>query len=177
MGHVVIEIKARSHDNDRIRNLLKSRNADFRGIDHQIDTYFKTNNGRLKLREGQLENFLVYYERKNEKGPKQSKVTLVKYDSMQPIKDVLAKAFGVLVIVDKHREIYFIDNVKFHLDEVKDLGTFVEIECIDTAGIVGMERLLVQCNHYRRLFDIRDEDLIELSYNDLLLPSDMIQLS
>ncbi len=39
------------------------------------------------------------------------------------LKKILAKALGILVVVDKQREIYFIDNVKFHLDTVKELGT------------------------------------------------------
>ena len=33
--------------------------------------------------------------------------------------------------MDKKREIYFIHNVKFHIDNVKNLGTFIEIEAID----------------------------------------------
>jgi len=32
---------------------------------------------------------------------------------------MLVKSNGVLVEVDKKRKIYFIDNVKFHLDDVK----------------------------------------------------------
>jgi adenylate cyclase class IV len=51
MTHVNIEIKAKSTDQNRVRDVLKSRNADFKGVDHQIDTYFNVNFGRLKLRE------------------------------------------------------------------------------------------------------------------------------
>lgn len=36
-----------------------------------------------------------------------------------------------LVVVDKMREIYFIDNVKFYFDKVEGFGIFVEIEVID----------------------------------------------
>jgi len=52
MAHVNIEIKAKSNNQDAIREILKAKNADFKGVDHQIDTYFKVHNGRLKLREG-----------------------------------------------------------------------------------------------------------------------------
>ena len=38
--HLNIEIKARCSNQDSIRNLLLERGADFRGTDHQIDTYF-----------------------------------------------------------------------------------------------------------------------------------------
>jgi predicted adenylyl cyclase CyaB len=47
----------------------------------------------------------------------------------------------VLATVDKHREIYFVGNVKFHLDTVEGLGTFVEIESIDMDGTIGQDRL------------------------------------
>lgn len=59
MAHVNIEIKAKSNNQDKIRNILKSNNAEFKGIDHQIDTYFKAIIGRLKLREGEIENHLI----------------------------------------------------------------------------------------------------------------------
>jgi len=60
-----IEIKAKSNNQDKIRELLKSKHADFKGVDHQIDTYFKVNFGRLKLREGNIENNLIHYNREN----------------------------------------------------------------------------------------------------------------
>jgi predicted adenylyl cyclase CyaB len=71
--------------------------------------------------------------------------------------------------VDKHREIFFISNVKFHIDTVKNLGTFMEIEAIDTHGSIGKEKLNEQCAYYSNLFEIKTEDLITVSYSDLLL--------
>jgi predicted adenylyl cyclase CyaB len=82
---------------------------------------------------------------------------------------LLTKALGVLVVVDKHREIYFIGNVKFHLDNVVGLGTFVEIEAIDKEGTLGNEKLLEQCNYYLNLLLVSKEDLLATSYSDLLL--------
>ncbi len=169
MTHINIEIKARSNNQDAIREILKSKNADFKGVDHQIDTYFKVNNGRLKLREGKIENLLIRYQRENKEGPKQSDVTLFKSDPKSSLKEILTKAVGILVVVDKKREIYFIDNVKFHIDIVEDLGTFVEIEAIDNDGTIGKDKLLEQCQFFLDLFKISQEDLISVSYSDLLL--------
>ncbi|MFH1471481.1 MAG: hypothetical protein ABIF85_01160 [Nanoarchaeota archaeon] len=59
MSHITIEIKARSNNQDKIRSVLKSKNAEFKGIDHQVDTYFNASFGRLKLREGTIENSLI----------------------------------------------------------------------------------------------------------------------
>jgi len=67
------------------------------------------------------------------------------------------------------REIYFIDNVKFHIDTVKDLGTFVEIEAIDKDGTIGEIELLNQCEFYLKLFGISKENLVSVSYSDLIL--------
>jgi len=169
MKRLSIEIKAKRDDCGRIREILKSRNADFKGTDHQIDTYFKVNSGRLKLREGNIENFLIFYKRGDQEGPKQSDIILSKYDPKSSLKETLAKSLGVLVVVDKKREIYFLENVKFHIDTVVNLGTFVEIEAIDSDGTIGREKLLEQCNEYLGLFNIAKEDLVSVSYSDLLL--------
>lgn len=169
MKHLNIEIKAKCNDHDKIRSVLKSRNADFKGTDHQIDTYFKVNNGRLKLRKGNIENFLVFYERENKEGPKQSDVILFKSDPNSSLKEILLASLGSLVVIDKQREIYFIENVKFHIDTVKNLGTFMEIEAIDTDGTFGKEKLLEQCENYLELFGIPKNALVSVSYSDLLL--------
>lgn len=169
MSHINIEIKARSKKHDKIRAMLMSRKADYRGTDHQIDTYFNVPHGRLKLREGNIENFLIQYDREDKDGPKQSNVVLYKSIPGSSLKSILTNSLGILVAVDKKREIYFVDNVKFHLDTVKDLGTFIEIEAIDKNPSLGREKLLEQCNHYMKMFDIAQQDLISVSYSDLLL--------
>lgn len=169
MKHINIEIKARCNDHGKIRSKLKSQNADFKGIDHQIDTYFKVNDGRLKLREGEIENHLIFYKRGNQKGPKQADVILFNSSPNSSLKEILINALGILVVVDKKREIYFIENVKFHIDTVKNLGTFIEIEAIDNEGAIGKDKLLKQCNKYLKFFNISNKDLVEVSYSDLLL--------
>ncbi len=169
MNFTNIEIKARCSDLGRIRAILTAHHAQFKGEDHQIDTYFRCSVGRLKLREGNIENYLVHYERENCPGPKRSAVTLYRPQPDPALKQTLAAALGVLVVVDKKREIYFLDNVKFHLDRVKDLGSFVEIEAIDLTGEIGLARLREQCDGYIALFGILPEEFVARSYSDLLL--------
>ncbi|MDO8569643.1 MAG: class IV adenylate cyclase [bacterium] len=169
MKHTNIEIKAKCSNHKNVREILKSLSADFKGIDHQIDTYFKVNHGRLKLREGNIENFLIYYDREDKESPKQSDIILFKSTLGSTLKSILINSNSILIVVDKKREIYFIENVKFHIDTVQDLGTFMEIEVIDEDGSIGKEKLLEQCNQYLKLFDISESDLISVSYSDLLL--------
>ena len=165
----IIEIKARCHQPLKIKKILLAHQADFKGIDHQIDTYFNAPIGRLKLREGNIENTLIHYNRPNQAGPKNSKVTYRRLPPNTAIKEVLAEAMGILVVVDKKRGIYFIDNVKFHIDEVKDLGSFVEIEAIDETGTLGIPQLQTQCDYFMELLGIVSKDLIKVSYSDLIL--------
>jgi predicted adenylyl cyclase CyaB len=121
------------------------------------------------LREGDIENALIFYERENKSGPKKSKILLYKSSPNSTLKEILENALGILAIVDKKREIYFIDNVKFHLDDVEGLGSFMEIEAIDEDGSIGEEKLLEQCQFYLDLFNISVEDFISCSYSDLIL--------
>lgn len=162
-----IEIKAKCADIERIIKILNSLNARFIGTDHQIDTYFNVKEGCLKLREGNIENALIYYNRQDQVGPKESNIILFKCAPNNYLKEILTKTLSIKVVVDKRREIYFINNVKFHIDVVEGLGKFVEIEAIDEKGTVGKEKLLEQCLHYLDMFGIKETDLIPNSYSDL----------
>ncbi len=182
--HLNVEIKAVCSDPHEVRSLLHEKNAIYKGCDNQIDTYFNVPDGRLKLREGNIENALVFYKRSNQEGPKESKVilysipketrqkgTTLKETTLKEttLKEILAESLGILAVVDKKRHIYFIDNVKFHVDIVKDLGSFCEIEAIDMKGDIGREKLLGQCEFYMSHLKIKKEDLISCSYSDLIL--------
>lgn len=167
--HLNIEIKARCTNPDHIRNYLNEHKAEFKGTDFQRDTYFNVPNGRLKLRQGNIENSLIQYERENQSGPKSSQVTLYKVENGDILRNVLLNALGEKVTVEKQREIYFIENVKFHLDKVPGLGSFAEIEAIDKDGTIGKERLQQQCEFYLRAFEIDEADLLTNSYSDMLL--------
>lgn len=169
MAHLNVEIKARSYDPSFIRKYLKSHNADFKGIDEQTDTYFNVRTGRLKLREGNIENNLIYYDRSNLAGPKSSQFHLVKVDDAKGLKEVLTKSCGIKTIVRKRREIYYIDNVKFHIDEVPELGSFIEIEAGNILVDKAEAQLLDQCDFYLKEFGVKEEDLISVSYSDMLL--------
>ena len=170
MQHTIIEFKARCVDHTRIRDILRSKNARFVGADHQIDTYFHVPSGRLKLREGNIENALVFYSRPDQAGPKQSDVTMSSVSANSDLREVLAKALGVLVTVDKQREIYFVENVKVHLDEVQGLGKFIEAEAIGQSG--DASKLREQCEYFQHEFAVNENDLVQVSYSDLLLASD-----
>lgn len=169
MSHINIEIKARTTRTDEIRKFLLANGAHFKGTDHQTDTYFNVPSGRLKLREGNIENNLIQYNRPDQSGPKQSDFRLVKIDDTEGLKKILSDAVGVKVIVRKKREIYFIENVKFHLDTLENVGSFVEIEAGNKDHHIPVEKLHEQCRYYLSAFGINEDDLVDRSYSDMLL--------
>src|SRR5438034_9293492 len=126
MAFLNVEIKAFCRDSETIRQWLFDHQAEFKGTDHQTDTYFNTRSGRLKLREGNIEKNLIFYERQDQAGPKNSNFQLIGITDPN-LKQILTQSLGIKIIVEKKREIYFIENVKFHIDEVPALGSFVEI--------------------------------------------------
>jgi len=166
--HLNIEIKAKTQNQEAIRVVLTQHQAEFRGLDRQRDTYFHCPNGRLKLRQGNIEKSLIFYQRSDQEGPKASHVSLYHPEDGPALEDLLSRAYGRWKEVVKEREIYFVDNVKIHLDRVESLGFFVEIEAIDKEGHLGEERLQEQCRYFMEKFGIKEEDLIALSYSDMV---------
>jgi predicted adenylyl cyclase CyaB len=123
----------------------------------------------MKLREGNIENALIHYERENTAGSKSSQVLLYQHEPDENLKALLIKALGVKAIVDKRRKIYFIDNVKFHFDTIENLGTFIEVEAIDKDGSIGATTLQQQCDQYAELFNIDAADFMAVSYSDMIM--------
>ena len=164
----LVELKARYEDAAKARAILAG--SERLGTFRQTDTYFALGERRLKLREvaGRPTGQLIYYERPDDPGVKQS-VVLV-YEAVDPavLKDVLARTMGVRVVVRKVREIYRHDGVQVHVDEVEGLGRFLEFELAveDTPSAIeeGRARLAA----LRMRFEIPEEDLVASSYSDLL---------
>jgi len=169
MKHLNFEFKASAKNLAEMEKKLLGLNPLFIGEDHQTDTYFNVTKGRLKLREGNIENSLIYYERENSIEAKQSNIILYEHIPDKSLKEILVKTHNVKAIVDKSRKIYFIDSVKFHFDTVKGLGTFIEVEAIDKDGSIGIETLKEQCNAYADFFNIHQSEYIAVSYSDLIL--------
>jgi len=161
------EFKARLRDARHIRAELKRLGAHFAGTDHQIDTYFTVPEGRLKVREGRIENSLIFYQRTNAARTRRSAVEMVELPPRNNVRAVLSRALGVLAVVDKRREIYFVENVKIHLDRVRGLGTFVEVEAMTRSGNLGKVR--AQAAVFQKLFAIDTSDIVPLSYSDLVM--------
>jgi adenylate cyclase class 2 len=167
MKCVNFEFKARLNNEQRIREALKRLDARSIGTDHQIDTYFRVAVGRLKVREGRLENALIFYRRSNVRRARQAEVEMMPLPRRNSLRAILAGALGTLAVVDKRREIYFVKNVKIHLDRVRQLGKFLEVEAISRTGDV--KKIRSQARRFQELFGITAKDIVAESYSDLIL--------
>jgi len=169
MNRKNIEFKAKVESLPPYEEKLQSLNPLFIGLDHQIDTYFNVPHGRLKLREGNIENALINYNRANTADAKLSDIILYQHQPHPALKQILQLQLGVKAVVDKKRKIYFINNIKFHFDEVEGLGTFLEVEVIDEDGSLNIEDMKKDCDHYFQFFGLSQSQLVDRSYSDLIL--------
>ena len=124
-----VEIKARLSDPAATRRLVERAAGGPPRTLVQADTFFRVERGRLKLREmpgGASE--LIYYERDDRSGPKESRFTRVAVPDAPALRSLLASALGERGRVEKLRLLYRVGRTRIHLDRVAGLGDFLELE-------------------------------------------------
>ena len=161
-----IELKARLHDREHARNVCQRLNASFHDEICQRDTYFPVPQGRLKLRESDPgEDYLVLYHRPDVAGPKGCDYSIEVVN--RSLRGILEEALGVLAVVEKTRTLFLWRNVRIHLDEVADLGSFIELEAVlsgEHDDAEGQQQLAF----LQKEFGIAPDDLIETSYLEMI---------
>jgi homotetrameric cytidine deaminase len=163
-----LELKA--HDPDPARTLERAlaAGAEDRGLLRQRDTYFHVGQGRLKLREEDPGGAtLIAYERPDAATERVSSYRLVPVAEAEPLRDALAASAGVDVVVIKRRHLLMWGTVRIHLDEVRGLGSFLELEAVAEPGS-DLRRERAQVAELRTVLEIRDDALREGSYADAL---------
>jgi predicted adenylyl cyclase CyaB len=164
-----IEIKARLKNLDQTRALVKKLNHEYVGLDHQIDTYFNTTNGRFKLRESSLSGpYLIFYLREDLDGPKSSIYQKLPVEDVAGLKELLAIMQGIHTVIEKNREIFLYQNVRIHLDSVNKLGAFLEFEAVMDETYHDRETETKKVEYLMKVLSIKDEDLVSESYENLV---------
>ena len=130
-----LERKARCPDLTSAAAIVERLGARREGVLVQTDVYFRTPNGRLKLRtiEGQSA-VLIWYNRPDAPTARWSHYHLVPMSDPATLRAALAAALGERGEVCKRRTLWLWHNVRIHLDEVNGLGTFVEFEAVMSAS-------------------------------------------
>jgi homotetrameric cytidine deaminase len=169
-----IEVKARDRDPERSLVVCRDLGAEDRGVLVQRDTYFKTTTGRLKLREEQPGGAtLVQYDRPDAARARLSSYRLVPIDEAEGLRTALDAALGTLVVVDKERHLFLHDGVRIHLDTVKDLGSFLELEGVAPPES-DLEPEARKVAELQEALGIEAEDILRDSYSDQLLGPDAL---
>ena len=161
-----LEIKARVEGHTVLKAKLKGLGARFVENLHQADTYFTVPKGRLKLRdEGKKGAYLIYYERGEKSARRWSTYYTHPVADTKTFKQVFGVCLGMKFVVDKKRALYLYKNARIHLDTVKGLGHFVEIEVLVQKGEAQARKLMGELLAY---LQIPPKNFIKQSYRDLL---------
>ena len=163
-----VELKARISSLEQARCTARRVSNSYLGRLHQKDTYFRCRHGRLKLREVRDQpGELIWYQRASVVEVRKSDYHVIPVQNCRDLSDCLAAADGIRVVVCKLREVFLVNNVRIHIDQVEFIGNFLEFEAVlDTAAeeVAGYEQL----NQLKNEFKISSSDLIAGSYSDLL---------
>ncbi len=123
-----LELKIKVESHTKLLKVLRRINAEKKSILRQKDVYYKTKSGLLKLRiEGN--NFTLIKYLRDEKGKRWSNYELLRLEGKNPEK-YLHNIFKIDTTVEKKRILYLYKNTRIHLDEVKGLGKFLELETL-----------------------------------------------
>jgi len=163
-----IEIKARVHNFELLKRKIEALYSIKAEEIFQVDTFFRIEKGRLKLRTfSKTKGELIYYLRLNSTGPKRSDYYIYKTDNPEELKKLLEISLGIRGVVRKKRSLYLVGNTRIHLDEVENLGSFIELEVILSPEQTEIDGKNIAENFMKEL-DIKEKDLIDIAYIELL---------
>jgi predicted adenylyl cyclase CyaB len=167
-----VELKAVDADPARSLAACRALGARDEGVLRQRDTYYVVPHGRLKLREEEPgAAHLIQYERAARPEQRESRYRIVEVADAATAHAMLEAALGVECVVAKRRRLFLWHNVRIHLDEVEQLGCFVELEAVATSD----SDLSAEYDHVATLRDalaIDDARLVPHGYAQLLRGAD-----
>jgi adenylate cyclase class IV len=164
-----IELKAIDPDPSASLEICRALGAEDRGTIAQRDTYFKAARGGLKLREEQPGRpHLIQFERASEPQQRESRYRIIEVSDGTALCEALVAAIGICGVVVKRRHLLLWQSVRIHLDEVEQLGTFIELEAVapPDSDLTHEHRLIAEL---RDALGITDERLVALGYAAQLL--------
>jgi predicted adenylyl cyclase CyaB len=163
-----IEIKARVRELAEVRQRAEALSDVPCEIIRQVDTFFRVDTGRLKLRDlGARRGQLIFYQRADRGGPKRSDYHIAEIHDVDNLIHVLELAYGIRGVVKKTRYLYLAGQTRIHLDDVEGLGQFMELEVVLREGQSDVEGQAVAEGLMQRL-GIQKSDLLEGAYMDLI---------
>ena len=160
-----LELKVKLGSHSGIKKSLKKINARFIETLNQKDVYYKIPSGLLKLRIENGGQSIIKYLRDEKAKDRFSNYHFLRFsfgDAEKFFKDI----FKIEAVVEKKRELFMFDNTRIHLDTVKNLGTFLELE---TLVLNGKRDAKIRFNTIVNLLSLKLYNEIRNSYRDLIL--------
>ncbi len=161
-----IEFKAELRDIEAARAQCDALGAKRLGVVTQTDTYYRLADGRLKHRvvEGDADEW-IYYHRPNRVTPRMSNFTILSEAEAQ-------RRWGIdrlrpWLRVVKSREVWMLGSVRIHLDEVENLGCFIEFEAIVSRDF-DVKQCHASLDALRKEFEPILGEPVAVSYCDLM---------
>lgn len=163
-----VEIKARVDDRAqliaRVQTIATAGPTDIA----QDDTFFHAANGRLKLRDfGDGTGVLVFYDRPDGEGPKESFYVLSQTSEPHTLREALTRAHGQLGRVVKQRTLYLVGRTRVHVDSVEGLGDFMELEVVLRED-EPLEAGMAEAARLMEALGIAADSLVKGAYLDLI---------
>ncbi|KAA3595959.1 MAG: class IV adenylate cyclase [Calditrichaeota bacterium] len=164
-----IEIKAKINNLKKLQILAEKISDTSCEIQYQKDIFYQSKKGRLKLRiiNSEIGNLISYF-RPDTKKAKQSNYKIFKTENPNSLQGILSESLEEIVTVKKKRLIYLVGQTRIHLDEVENLGNFMEIEVVLKPNQDSQEGHKIAKDLMEKL-EIKSEDLISCAYADLIL--------
>jgi predicted adenylyl cyclase CyaB len=158
-----LELKIKLNQKNVTEKLVKNTKVKYKGLLKQKDIYYKFKNGLLKLRVENSSYCLIKYFR-DEKGTRWSDYEILKLEGKN-VEKYLAEILNVETVVEKKRKLYLYKNTRIHIDEVKNLGNFLELE---TVVAKNKKHALLEFEEVVKLLNLDLKKQIKSSYRKLL---------
>ena len=160
-----IEIKIKIPSFVKYESILKSKGLKPKAVLDQKDVYYQTKKGLLKLRIENGGNSLIKYRRNEKSRDRVSNYYILKIkdnSSEEFFKDIFKKE----AVVEKKRILYLYKNTRIHLDKIKTLGNFIELESV---VVKDKKSAVKEFNEVVKFLELDTKKQIRKSNIDLIL--------
>jgi predicted adenylyl cyclase CyaB len=162
-----IEIKTAVPDLERVESRITAMNAEYQWTHRQRDTFFNVRSGYLKLRvvEGEPSE-LIAYVREAGTLPRPSDYEVVRIAHAAELESALSRSLGIRGMVEKTRRLFVWRHTRIHLDEVKNLGQFLELETV--ASGINLQEARREADLVIDALGLSPTDFLDRPYLELL---------
>lgn len=162
-----LEIKVPVKSLSKLMKIVEEKGGELIYSSRQIDVYYKLQNGRLKVRNSQNgEKSVIFYRRIEDGSERWSDFEVIPVPNPEDWIKFFDKFLDRLVVVDKHRTLYHLQNTRIHFDKIKGLGNFVELE---TKVVGSKSKARKEFAEIMELLKLNPQEQILNSYSDLIL--------